>query len=259
MPVTPPWRWVVVATTVVVAAAFGAVALAPAALVDARIAELSQGSVRLTDTSGSVWRGQGVLAAGATRIPVGWQIDPWGLAHGELRVAIAPGLDARAGTPRGEITLASGRLAVADLDLTMPASLIAQVAAPATQRLWSADGEIGLRIAAMEWAPPASRGVALLSWRGARLSGAGGLAALDLGAVTATLTANGDHLSGPVANAGGDLAVSGVIDVRAHDSLRAALVLKPSRRDDVAMSQLLSAIAREDAAGWHVDWRVPLQ
>jgi type II secretion system (T2SS) protein N len=253
-----PRRWVVVAT-VVVAAAIAAIALAPPALLDARVDRLSAGAVRLLDTSGSVWRGRGVLAAGTTRTPIAWRIEAWPLVWRELRLRIAAPSAESTAAPRGAIVIAADRVTLADVDVALPAAVIATLAAPQMKLAWTPGGEVGLRVDAMEWAPPASRGVALLSWRSARLAGPGGFVPLDLGTLTATLTAAGDRLSGPVANAGGDLSVTGTIDARAHESLRVTLALAPRRRDDALLAPLLAAIGREQSGEWHVEWRVPLR
>src|SRR5215831_5470916 len=60
---------------------------APASLLDARLAAISQGRVRIANAEGTLWRGSGdlVLSASGVRRPVSWQIDRWPLLRGELR------------------------------------------------------------------------------------------------------------------------------------------------------------------------------
>jgi len=254
---TPRARSIVVAAAVAVATAMAAVALAPAALVDDRVARISGGAIRLADTSGSVWHGHGIFAAGTLRLPVDWRIDPWAFARGELRLRVAPG--AGAGAPRASLAIDANRVVLDDVEVTLPAALIATLASPRSGRTVAVGGDVGLRIATMEWAPPASRGVALVTWRGATLAPPGGTPPVDLGTLTATLTADNDRLAGPVANAGGAIALGGTLALRPGDALDVSLVLAPRRRDDAMLAQLLSAIGREGADGWHVDWRGSLR
>src|SRR5215468_2038928 len=70
----------------IVALAAALIFEAPASLLDARLASISQGRVRIANAAGTLWRGSGdlVLSGGAHQ-GVAWQIDAWPLLRGELR------------------------------------------------------------------------------------------------------------------------------------------------------------------------------
>ena len=64
----------VLVALVLLAAALAA--LAPATLIDARVAARTRDRVRLAEASGTVWSGEGTLAdaAGRWRLPVSWRL-----------------------------------------------------------------------------------------------------------------------------------------------------------------------------------------
>ena len=66
---------VAIAAAVIIVGALAA--FAPASLLDARIASATDGRLRVAETSGSLWRGSGLLGAadGRWRIPVAWTLD----------------------------------------------------------------------------------------------------------------------------------------------------------------------------------------
>ena len=67
-------------------------ALAPARLVDARLAQATDGRLRLADAAGTVWRGEGIVtdARGALRLPVTWQLSPLAVLAGTAVFSVAP-------------------------------------------------------------------------------------------------------------------------------------------------------------------------
>jgi general secretion pathway protein N len=239
------------------AVAIMAVALAPASIADGRLAQLTHGGLRLSDTEGTVWNARGVLVAGATQIPVAWRIDAWPLLRGELRVHLASEAAPNDGAPRADIVLRGGTLELRDVNLTLPAALLNAAAGPAAG--WAIGGEINLSAATLEWAPPANRGSARVVWRSARLLPPGRAAPLELGDVSLALGAEGDRVFGPVSNAGGDLAIRGDVTARAATGIELGLVLSPRRADDRDLAQALSMLGPRDGDGWRVDWRLPLR
>lgn len=70
---------------VAVAALVAAAWLAPATLLDARIANATDSVVRLVDAEGTIWNGRATLTANAARIPVTWQVDGWPLLRGVVQ------------------------------------------------------------------------------------------------------------------------------------------------------------------------------
>jgi len=242
---------------VAASAAIAAFWTAPASLVDARLARMTGGTLRLANAEGTVWRARGDLAAGTASIPVAWRIDPWPLLQGELRVHVTPPAGSDAGSPRADIAVDDARVALRDVDVTLPASAFA--AAMGSTVVWVAGGDVDVHAVAVDWSPPSSRGEARIRWRAANLVVPGGAAPVQLGEVSVVLTAEGDRLSGPIANEGGDLALHGEFTLRTNDSVHVSLVLAPRRTDDVILARALSAIGTADAGGWRVDWRLPLR
>ena len=80
-------------------------------------------AVRLADADGTVWRGRGTLVAAATRIPVAWDVDLWPLLRGIGARADSPGSGAT--TPRATIALHGNGIALRDVDVTVPAGVVA--------------------------------------------------------------------------------------------------------------------------------------
>ena len=252
-----PRRWLLLIAAVAVAVAIEAVWLAPAALVDGRVAQLTGGALRLAAAEGTAWRGRGVLVAGGTRLPVAWRLDAGPLLRGELRVRLRSPDGAADASPRADIALSAERVQLRDVDVTVPATLVAAAAGPAAG--WAVAGSVGIATADVEWTPAAIRGDARLHWRGARLMLPDGVAPLDLGDVRAVLTASGDRLAGPVSNEGGDVAVRGELALRANDAVQLSLALAPRHPLDATLERVLSAIGSPGNDGWRVEWRIPLR
>jgi hypothetical protein len=233
-----------------------AVRLAPAAIADARVSQITHGELRIADTVGTVWNARGMLVAGGTQIPVAWRIDALPLLRGELVVHVVPAVGA-AGSPRVDIVIGNGRVALRNANVTMPASLVS--AAAGAKAAWVVGGDIDVSAAALDWSPPANRGDARIRWRAAHLIPPSGAAPLDLGEVSLALGADGDRLSGPLSNVGGDLALRGDIALRAGSGIALSLVLTPRRADNRELVQALAMIGAPSGDGWRVDWRWPSQ
>jgi hypothetical protein len=234
-----------------------AVRLAPAAVIDASLAQLTHGRLRIVDPAGTVWDARGVMVAGAMRIPVAWQIDAWPLLRGELVLHVVPAASATSGPPRAEIVIRDGHITLRNADATIPAGLV--TAALGTGAAWVVGGDLSVSATGLEWAPPANRGDARVQWRAARLIPPGGTAAFDLGDVSLVLVADGDRLSGPVSNVGGDLAINGEVALHAASVIALTLVLTPRRADNVELMQALAMLGPPAGDGWRVDWRSPLR
>ena len=195
--------------------------------------------------------------AGTARIPIAWRIEPWPILLGELRLHLMPGSGRADGSPRADITFKRNSVSLRNVDLSFPASLIATATGRAPME--AVGGEVNVSAAAIDWPSPGSRGKASALWRAARLIFVAGAAPLDLGDMQMTLIADGDRLSGPVANEGGDLDVRGDITIREQDGIRLALLLAPRRSDSTQLALALALIGTPDGAGWRVDWRLPLR
>jgi hypothetical protein len=156
--------------------------------------------------------------------------------------------------PKGDIAIGRNSAELRDVDATIPAAF---VAAAAGSNGVLAGGDVELHATSVQWAPPANRGELRLRWLGAWLTAPGVAEPTALGDVTAALSAAADHLSGPISNAGGDLAVQGTLALAAQVGVRLSLVLTPRRADDRDLARALSLIGVPDGDGWRVEWRLP--
>jgi len=229
--------------------------LAPATLVGPRLDRATAGGVTLVNTEGTVWNARGSLVAGGISVPLAWSIDPWQFANGELRIRVTPHSAAAIGAPRAEVNVRDGHAVFRELDLVLPAAWIA--GASGVRLGWRPGGEVAVTIAALDWSPPSSRGEARIVWRGAQIAPAAGGSPLELGTVSATLSAAGDRLAGPISNQGGDVAIGGEFSARAGQEARITLTLTPRRADDTALARALAGIGTPDGAGWRVNWGMP--
>ena len=252
-----PRRTVLVLLALVVIVVVEAVWLAPASLVDSRLTRVTEGAVRLADAEGTLWHARGNLIAGTARMPIAWRIEGWPILLGELRLHLMPGSGRADGSPRAIITFRRNSFSLRDLELRFPASVIATTTGRAPAE--GVGGEVNVSAAALDWPPPGNRGEVRALWHAARLTFVAGAAPLDLGDLRIVLMANGDRLSGPVANDGGDLDVRGDVTMRGEDGIRLALLLTPRRADNAQLASALALIGTAEGAGWRVDWRVPLR
>lgn len=225
---------------------------APASLLSLPVAHATRGNVALTGTEGTVWHGRGTLVANDARAPIGWSIDPWPLLLGTARIRLEPPPDAPA-APRGVIEVRGDDVVLADTRVAFPAAMLGTnphaIIRPA--------GEITLVAQSLAWQPPSARGSATLTWRDARL--VIGRAALALGDVSATLSAAGNSMSGPIANEGGDVDVGGSVSLTAPAAIDVALVVHPRAGARSPLLSALGAIATPDDGGWRLRWHGSLR
>jgi Type II secretion system (T2SS), protein N len=253
----PALRPLLVVAAVAGVAAIVAAWLAPAVLVDSRLAQITGGRVRLTDTEGTVWRARANLVAGTATMPIAWRLEAWPLLRGELRVHLVPDTSTVGDSPRAGIAIAGDRVSLRDVDASFPAALFAAAAGAGTA--WGVGGDVRVNATAMDWMPPSSNGEARVQWRQARLAAIQSTASLDLGDVSIPLKADGDRLFGTVSNDGGDLSVRGDIVFRAADGVAISLLLTPRRVDDVDLTQVLSVLGTAEGGGWRIHWKQPLR
>jgi len=246
---------VVVIATLAIAVAIAAAWLAPAALLDPHLARATGGALRLADAEGTVRQGRGTVIAGTSRIPITWQVGWRHLLRGAVQVQVKSGTGAA--TPRATITVSADTLDLHDVDVTLPADVIA--ATLDRTDIGFVDGAINLTADDIELTPESSRGEARLVWRTARIGMAGGVPPMDLGEVRTVLTANGNLISGPLGNEGGDIALRGDWTVQGRKSTRLALHVTPRRSGPSDLERMLSTIGTADGSGWRIEWRGTLQ
>jgi general secretion pathway protein N len=228
-------------------------ALAPASLVDARLAALTGGRLRLADADGTVWRGRGFLAdaQGSWRVPVAWRADPLALARGALAWRFDPaGAD---GGPRGEVTLREGGVELHGLALRIPAAALRML--PGTTPGPAIGGEFVIDAPRLVAGSGAGEGAVDVRWERARLVWQGAL--LDLGTVRARMTPSGDGFAATFDNAGGAARVDGDATLAtAGASVRATVVPGPNVPAEFARA--LAALGTTDANGAvRIEWRGP--
>ena len=231
------------------------VAFAPASLVDGRLASVTTGRLRVTDTSGTVWDGRGVLtdATGSWRMPVGWTIDRAALARGALAVALVPADGG--GGPRGTIDITRGATSVRDMTVDIPARALAGTL-PARAAV-TIDGTVAITAPAFDW--NGDRGVGTLDarWRDARVS-AGGVTA-DLGTVDVALAPKDGGLAGRIANSGGDVRLEGTLNL-AGSMAGVEVAVTPMPTAPPQIARVLGALGAPDANGAvRITWRGSLR
>jgi len=241
--------WIAVLWCLVVAI-IALAAFAPATWLDRRIAAATDGKIRLTDASGTIWRGGGALsdAQGLWRTAVAWQLAPWPLLRGALDIELASPIDSDA--PRGRLELEANGLDLRDLRLRVPARLLNSLA-PIRLPV-EAGGEFAVDTPAFRYAANRPEGAFDIRWERARL--ATDTAALDLGTVTAHVAPQGSGLGGKIANAGGDARIEGDVELSGSGvSIRVDIAAGPGVPPEIA--RMLATLGSPDANGIiHLQW-----
>jgi len=248
-------RAVVIVLVAAVLLAVAIAVLAPASLVAPSLERATHGRVVAGDVDGTLWRGQAVLAAGATRLPVAWKLDPARILTGEAHVQLMP-IEGNSRGPRADITAAEQRLAFSNVDVVVPAGILQQALtrnAPGRGG-WFADGEIAVSTSRLEWTPAAYAGDLRIAWRDARVT-AVAAPAVDFGEATMALVAEGDRLAGPVTNSGGNIDLRGDVAIDTNGNATISLLVIPRRPDDGELARVLGSIGTPDGNGWRVRWR----
>ena len=193
---------------------------APASLLDGRINAWSAGNLRMIGSTGTIWSGAGELrlAAANTGVPVSWQIDAWPVLLGELRGTLA-GSDAT--TSPTSFNVSSSEVAVRNLAITLPANALMRTAGTPGS-FATAGGNVSLRIGELTRRGDRIDGQVALRWDQATLQSA--LVGLRpsprvaLGDVRFDGTGQGNAIAGVLANAGGDVEISGTASASINGS-----------------------------------------
>jgi len=224
---------------------------APAALLDARLDALTQGRLRLADSSGTVWSGHGI-ATNAQRswsLPLGWKVDPLRLARGDVGITLQP---AEAGDlPRGVILWRDATLSLEGVAFTLPAAVLGE--STGAGNLLAFGGYLAFDAPRATWSSNGGDGAATVRWSGARVSGIAGNVAL--GIVNANLAPRNGRIEGRVENQGGDVRIDGEFAWSpAAMEVNATLAALPSTPP--AIVRAMGALGTPDANGAvHVQWR----
>ena len=226
--------------------------LAPASLVSLAVTRATHGAAVLAGAEGTLWHGRGTLVANGAQLPLGWTTEASPLLRGRLRIRLEPP-EGSVDAPRGLIELGANDVMLADTRIAFPAAMLA-----ANPRAFiRPSGEITLTSQALAWQPPSASGNAGLVWRNAQLVIGG--AALGLGTVSATLSAAGDAMTGPIVNEGGEVDVGGNVTLTAPAAIEIALTVRPRAGTPSLLLKTLAAIATPDNGGWRLHWRGTLR
>jgi general secretion pathway protein N len=159
-------RWQLIGL-VIGAYALGLVATAPASLIDSGLEQATEGRLRLTDTSGTLWSGTGQLEMRdrmqrtAVARSIAWRVLPLYFLRGQLRGEVV--LD-QAAKPF-PMTISLSQIELADADINLPASALG-VGEPKLAPL-GLTGDVLLHVARLALRRKAIEGSATLQWRGA--------------------------------------------------------------------------------------------
>jgi type II secretion system (T2SS) protein N len=229
--------------------------LAPASLLDARLARATGGIVRLASTQGTLWDGRGVVTAANARIPIAWSVDAWPLVRGVVHMRVRS--DTGADKPRATVDLGTDGIVLQNTHVTVPAAAIAGVLGD--QAASSVDGEVDASLSNLRLAAGANSGEARLVWHNARIRAFGSANPLELGEVRAGFVANGATMSGPIDAQGGNVALRGDWTLNEKDAFTVALRMTLKATADAGLVRWLSTVGHPDGDGWRIDWRLPLR
>jgi general secretion pathway protein N len=238
------------AALVLLVAAFAL--LAPATLLDARIAAMTHDTVRLADASGTVWRGSGTLgdAQGRWRLPLAWRIGVWDALRGALRLELVPDARTRA---RGVVRAGGDTLAFSTLHLEVPAEAVTSAwTRPPVPRF---SGTIVADAPSFRTDGTHVDGALDLRWDRAAVALAG--VVVDLGTVEASARPGAGGMTVALRNRGGDVALTGEVRARGND-LALDATLKPAPTFAGPALVALRALGPAAADGSvHVTWHGP--
>ena len=183
------------------------VATAPASVAASRVAAATQGQVRLSEVTGTVWRGVArvdVVSPGLVfTVDEGrWRFLPSRLFTGRLAFAV----EARLASLRGRAEAARSPLAwhLRDLDVRGDASAITAILPLASA--WQPAGAVAIDAQALSWDGTRATGSATIAWNDAMLALS---QARPLGSWRAQATAEAAALEIAVATTKGPLRLSG--------------------------------------------------
>jgi len=246
-------RSLALASTAVVLLLAAAVALAPAALLDWRLATLTQGRLRLADSEGTVWSGRGALtdAAGTWSAALGWRVQPAALLRGVLDVTLLPMRGAS--EPRGNLRWGQSEITVKDLMFSLPVAALQSGLGDAA--IIALFGEVTVEAETLRWQGKGGEGTLRARWPSARIAAAGVTALL--GTLTMTLTPRDERLAGTIANIDGDVRITGNVAFTA-ESVELDANIVPLPQTPPMMAQAIALLGARDSSGAvRFRWRSP--
>jgi hypothetical protein len=249
---------VVAAAGCLLAAALAAEA--PATLVDRELDSLTRGRLRVTDAAGTIWNGSGalVLLPYNARIPVRWHIDALPLLRSRLSGTLGP--DLMESSP-ALFDLSADDSVVKRLAIAFPAeALLRATDAPAL--ITAAGGTVEVRADAFAMRRRAFDGGFVARWQGASLPGPRPEVRVALGDVRLDGVGNGGEIKGALSNVGGDIEITGTLNLAATGATRVEARLKPRagidpERSNAIITALSLLGAKDESGAYRVAWQAP--
>jgi len=241
----------------VAALALALAILAPATLVDNRVAAMTAGRVRITNATGTVWNGAGDLNVPAAnlRLPVAWHIERLPLLRAEVHGTLS-----EQGNVPVVFEVGRDRFDVRNLALSLTAdALVRAVGAPAV--IGDAGGRVDVHVERLSRQHDTLDGQVEARWLDASLPGPRPDLRIALGDVRVDGSGRGGRLAGTIANTAGNVDIAGTVTVTASGDasidaqIRPRDGLDPERGNAVAAA--LSMIGRADGTGaYRIAWTI---
>ena len=253
-----PWLGVV-AGAILLAAAL--IIEAPASLLDRRVADLTDGRIRIAAATGTVWRGAGelTLLPDDVRVPIAWRLEPMPL----LRGGLAGSLTAGEANRRATFTVEQENFIVHDLAIALPAASVLRTAG-IPDALANAAGTLTLDAADLARRGDRLEARANLLWTGASVAAPLTGARIALGDVRLAAAGSGSEIPATLSNSGGEVDIAGSLLFSARGTAQIDARIKPrpglpADRNE-AIAAALSNIGRGDGAGgYRVVWPLALR
>lgn len=229
---------------------------APATLLDSRVADLTDGRVRITASTGTVWRGAGelTLLPDGMRIPIAWRLEPMPLLRGGLAGSLTAGDATRPAT----FAVEQENFIVHDFVIALPATSALRTAG-APDALTNAGGTLALDAANLARRGDRLEARASLNWADATLAAPLTGARIALGDVRLAAAGSGTEIPATLSNSGGEVDIAGslVFSTRGTPQIDARIKPRPglpADRSD-AIATALASIGRADGAGgYRIVW-----
>lgn len=232
------------------------VALAPAALLDSRLATLSGGHLRVVNTAGTIWNGSGELVQlpAGSREPLHWRLEAWPLLRGEVRAAIGSGTD---GAPSATLVYGRDHFELRGFDFSLPVeSLLSSVTAAKLAQ--TVGGNLQLHVEHLLQLGDTLDGQLTLQWDDASVPGPRTDTRIALGTVRADLSGRGAELAGPLRNSGGEVEIAGRLAIEAKGAATLDATLRPRsttrERADLVAAALATLGTPDGQGGTRVNW-----
>lgn len=230
---------------------------APATLIDARVAALTDGRIRVAAATGSLWNGAGdlTLIPDSVRIPIAWHLEPMSLLRGGLAGSVTAADAKRPAT----FAVAAEDFSVHDLAIALPAAAVLRTAGAPAALTVAAGGTLALDVADLARHGDRLEAHADLRWKDAVLAAPPNGLKIALGDIHLAAAGSGGEIPATLSNTGGEVDLAGRLvfstggapQVDARIRPRAGL---PAPRRE-AIESLLSSIGRADGSGaYRIVW-----